>query len=509
MKRFYKCVRWIIMVVVLNVGLLPFCNGQGIGLWQLDNAPDSNYIIKSIDGGEWYPMFIDSFFAKYGTGGGGGSGTVTSITAASPLTGGTITTTGTIDIQNATAYQDGALTSTDWNLFNNKVGGSGSSNRLAWWNGTNIVTSSGKLLYDDSSAKMYLGSTLDTASSWITPNAGLAIRGTGSAGLTLTTTGGAYDWWQAFIDDNSSAGRFALWNDATSPWGGEVFTIKYSTGQPSFKYWTQTTSGPSANDRVVIGNVSSGDTKVLNSAGTDGQVLGKASGLIAWVTPSSGGITSLNGSTASTQTFAYSDGPGTTPSWNTASGVHTFRLPAGSNGQVLKHNGTDWIAGTDQTGTGSGLADGAMAVVNGLGNTNATVGSYSKINFNNAVNWNVSGGITATAGNTDNISVNGEGNYLIIATGSFKATCGDADYIFSIYADGAAIDIGTCYINNVIDEDWHEFSISTISIHTAADPNSVYDLRVTNSYPAGWQCATATTYILEVQGLSFQIHKIY
>jgi len=51
---------------------------------------------------------------------GGGSGTVESITAVSPLTGGTITETGSIGINQASASADGYLSSTDWNTFNLK-----------------------------------------------------------------------------------------------------------------------------------------------------------------------------------------------------------------------------------------------------------------------------------------------------------------------------------------------------------------------------------------------------
>ena len=48
------------------------------------------------------------------------TGTVTSITASAPLTGGTITTSGSVGINQATTSTDGYLSSTDWNTFNNK-----------------------------------------------------------------------------------------------------------------------------------------------------------------------------------------------------------------------------------------------------------------------------------------------------------------------------------------------------------------------------------------------------
>ena len=56
---------------------------------------------------------------KFGSGGGGG-GTVTSIATTGPITGGTITTSGTIGITQATTTTDGYLSFTDWNTFDNK-----------------------------------------------------------------------------------------------------------------------------------------------------------------------------------------------------------------------------------------------------------------------------------------------------------------------------------------------------------------------------------------------------
>jgi hypothetical protein len=57
---------------------------------------------------------------KFGGGGGPSGPGVTSITAAAPLTGGTITTSGTIGINQADSTTDGYLSSTDWNTFDNK-----------------------------------------------------------------------------------------------------------------------------------------------------------------------------------------------------------------------------------------------------------------------------------------------------------------------------------------------------------------------------------------------------
>ena len=77
-----------------------------------------------------------------------GTGTVTSIATSSPLTGGTITTSGTIGITQATTSASGYLSSTDWNTFNGKqnaltnpVTGTGTTNELTYFSGTSAVSS--------------------------------------------------------------------------------------------------------------------------------------------------------------------------------------------------------------------------------------------------------------------------------------------------------------------------------------------------------------------------------
>ena len=61
------------------------------------------------------------------------TGTVTNIATTAPITGGPITTTGTIGITQATSTTDGYLSSTDWNTFNNKASGTGTTNILPIW----------------------------------------------------------------------------------------------------------------------------------------------------------------------------------------------------------------------------------------------------------------------------------------------------------------------------------------------------------------------------------------
>jgi predicted heme/steroid binding protein len=76
-------------------------------------------------------------------------GTVTSVGTSGPLTGGTITGSGTIGITQSGASSDGYLSSTDWNTFNNKQGplvnpvtGTGTIFTIPMWSGaTSLVDS--------------------------------------------------------------------------------------------------------------------------------------------------------------------------------------------------------------------------------------------------------------------------------------------------------------------------------------------------------------------------------
>ena len=132
----------------------------------------------------------DDFDTEWITGGGGGSGTVTSIATTAPITGGTITTSGTIGISQATTSTDGYLSSTDWNTFNNKGYGTVTSVGLSMpsaftvtnspiiTNGTLTVTGAG-------ATSQYIDGTgaLQTF-----PSSGIILKGTASGTDTYTVS---------------------------------------------------------------------------------------------------------------------------------------------------------------------------------------------------------------------------------------------------------------------------------------------------------------------------------
>jgi hypothetical protein len=193
-------------------------------------------MIRSGNGGEFKVDSIvtylrDSLGFAIGSGGGGG---VTQINTSSPLTGGPITSTGTIGIQEAATNQSGYLSSTNFTAFNNKLGYNGLSNRVAVWNATGLT-------YNNfSSVGNNLGLGTISPATWITNGRGLAIMD--STATTQTTnlnfinrTSNNYHWWQMYTQrTGNTAGRFALWSDAGG--GSDKFTIDYTTFQPGFRY---------------------------------------------------------------------------------------------------------------------------------------------------------------------------------------------------------------------------------------------------------------------------------
>ena len=72
----------------------------------------------------------------------GGLG-VTSIAFSAPLTGGTITTTGTVGITQSSAVSNGYLSSADWTTFNSKLGGvTGVQDAITYWSSPTSLGSS-------------------------------------------------------------------------------------------------------------------------------------------------------------------------------------------------------------------------------------------------------------------------------------------------------------------------------------------------------------------------------
>jgi hypothetical protein len=91
------------------------------------------------------------------------------------------TATHTFNLPTASASNRGALSSTDWSVFNSKIGGSGTSGQVAYFNGTSSITGESSLFWDATNDRLGIG----TAS----PAFNLDVNGTGRFSGNLTTNG--------------------------------------------------------------------------------------------------------------------------------------------------------------------------------------------------------------------------------------------------------------------------------------------------------------------------------
>jgi hypothetical protein len=213
--------------------------------------------------------------------GGGGSGTVTSITAGVGLTGGTITTSGTIDADTSgMLVTKSFLTNQGYTTNTGTVTGTGTTNTLAKWTSS---TALGNSLFTDDGTNSVAGGT----SSFRLPNGTTAQQpGSPAAGMTRynTTLGysetyGAAAWLQS--DFPAGTTGQTLRSDGTN-WVASSFLVNTNT---AIRINSATTSDPlnlkgrfniqgASNTQIKIGNNSGGSTTggaivVLgNSAGT-------------------------------------------------------------------------------------------------------------------------------------------------------------------------------------------------------------------------------------------------
>jgi len=261
---------------------------------------------------------------------------VTTVTATSPLTssGGA---TPNITIQNASSSNTGALTSSDWTIFNNKIGGSGTVNYIPKFTSASSIGNS--QMYDDGTNVGILRNVLINKA-----NPVLTFQNSGSSifkiGDEFGITGANPNNISAFVYDNYS---FNIWTNYIKRFdinGSGTINISSLSGSGN-RMVIANSSGNLSTQAIPTGTV----TSVGVTAGTGISVSGSPITSSGNITVTNTGVTSLNGLAGSISLSTTNSG--TYPNWFNSGNTLFYALPSGSSGQVLKHNGTGWTAGTD------------------------------------------------------------------------------------------------------------------------------------------------------------------
>tara|TARA_B100000029_G_scaffold513508_1_gene613321 strand:- start:3157 stop:5550 length:2394 start_codon:yes stop_codon:yes gene_type:complete len=187
----------------------------------------------------------------------GGIG-VESITFSAPLTGGTITQTGTVSIPQASSAADGYLSSGDWTTFNNKLGGiSGVQYKIPIWSTTAAL--------GNSSLTETGGGTTITSAKTFAPSADATYD------LGVTGTG---RWRNMFLSGTANAVDFSGTNltiTGTLSANGSTGTSGYilqSKGASAVE-WVDLSSAYDTYDINVTTQGSDVDLNLTSTSGTD------------------------------------------------------------------------------------------------------------------------------------------------------------------------------------------------------------------------------------------------
>ena len=206
----------------------------------------------------------------------GGAG-VTSIAFSAPLTGGTITTTGTVGITKSSAASDGYLSSADWTIFNSKLGGAtGIQDAITYWTSTSSIGSS--------SLSQPTGGTTITSSRTFAPATDASI----DIGISATQR-----WRNLYLSGTASAVNFTGTNltltgtlSANGSTGTSGFILQ-SQGAGAAQ-WVDLSSAYDTYDLNATANGADVDMNLTSTSGTDNSVIKLVAGTNITLTRNTG-----------------------------------------------------------------------------------------------------------------------------------------------------------------------------------------------------------------------------
>ncbi len=313
----------------------------------------------------------------------------------------------------------GALSGTDWNTFNNKVGGSGSTNFLTKWSGTNTVNASGA--WRETSNRLANATDNGSSDFQVTGQIDLKSKNTqgdgGQLGAELLTTGTGDASWTgtSFATGYThSTGSATTLTSTLSPIVSNLYQVAYTVtgrtaGSFTIAFGGATTAGIISSSAVGHRASTTGTLVITPTSDFDGTI-----------------VLSIKQITAGTASFVFRDNGGTIRSElrilgfsNTASGVNVLRNnTTGGNNTASGVN----VLLNNTTGT-SNTANGVNVLQNNTTGFNNTASGVNVLLNNTTGFSNTANGVSALQNNTTGFSNTASGvNVLQNNTTGFNNT---------------------------------------------------------------------------------------
>ena len=346
-------------------------------------------------------------------------GTVTSITFSGPLTGGTITGSGTVGILQASGSQNGYLSSTDWTTFNSKEPAIAAGTTAQYWRGdkswqtlnTTAVPEGTNLYYTDARARAAITLTTTGTSGAATYNSGTGVLNIPQYQSVLTNpvTGTGTTNYVARWTSSSTIGTGVLYDNGTN--------VGISTTSPSEKFQVGDGTGTgsqyarfyhSATD-LYIGQ--SGGTIFGYSAGTASFIVSvQSSYLFAVGTRSSQPLTFATNDVERARVTATGNiGINTTSPDGRLHSLESLTWSSGNSRAVTADNTTTFANGAS---TGTVSIAGTAAILNAVFSGGATIGSGGRVGAVDAI-------LTVGNSTSGTITLTQASNIRALSAGSF------------------------------------------------------------------------------------------
>jgi hypothetical protein len=326
--------------------------------------------------------------------------------ATSPLN----ITSNVISITQASTSTNGFLTGTDWNTFANKIGGSGASGYVSFFNGAASITGSTNLFWDAANNRLGVGTN------------------TPSAGITSFSSTAATQFKAA-----GTAPAFTFSETLTSPVYGAVFGLATSAGQ--------FVTGTAAGDMAIANQSQSAGAIVFGTGTTEGMRLTSAGTLSIGNTNSTYKLDVTGIGRFTTSLFVSSAGADTVSSGaniqfssnaviqtNTALGLDIWMNNSGTwNRKVTITNAGNFGIGTTSPANKLTISnDGNSAVAFRINDTNANA-SFLSLNASNVDSAIIAGGTSAIpfdiyTGGVARMRISSTGNVGIGTTNYFDGS---------------------------------------------------------------------------------------